>query len=99
MVCCAKFALVVVSTVTGFVAGACFWAVSVACSRRLSSMSCASAEEMLERIWRFFSVRFVLRRATDGGAANDVVVLASVMFSCRRSTVRVAVVDIVEVWD
>ncbi len=55
---------------------------------------------MLERIWRFFSVRLVLRRAADGGAANDVVViLASVMFSCMRTAVRVAVVDIAEVWD
>lgn len=52
---------------------------------------------MLERIWRFFSVRLVFRRGTEGWVVDDNVYLGSVMFLLRRTTVCVAVVVIVDV--
>lgn len=77
-------------------------ALSGACSRRMNLMSCLRALETLDRIWALVSVKVGLKGVADGWAAVRVMDGDSVVFSLRRVTVVVLVVDIVgllwEVW-
>ncbi len=112
--------VLIFSVGTAFVTSVWFWSFRTACLRRVSSISCLRASEMLAlsgarcrrmslmsflrasemlvRISCLVSVKVGLERVIGEGAAVNVMDGDSVVFSLRRVTVVVLVVDIVDIF-